>query len=169
MRRALGVSVTAIAALAAAAGSAGAASAASPHASGARHFAETEAGIRLSATGNRFEDTFKIKSGTFGYGSAIRDVTLTGDKFPASGKASTVSWYRDGRLTTNETIALGAPLTDGVGAITGTGTCQSGTFKHQGETCTYTIKGTYDLTTGRVFMTLSGTYTPASPTTRKKK
>jgi hypothetical protein len=166
MRRTLGVSLGAVAALATVAGPA---LAAAPHAGSIhRPFTETESGIQLSVTGNRFEDSFKIKASPFGAGTVIRDATFTGDTFPVSGKDTATSYYRDGRLIANETLTYGAPLTDGVGSVTGTGTCSGGTFKHQGETCTYTIKGSYDLITGRVYLTLSGTYTPMSATTKSK-
>lgn len=125
-----------------------------------RHFTELEAGVQLSATANRFEDTFRIKSSPFGAGTTIRDATLAGDTFPASGKDTATSYYGDGRLIANETFTLGTPHVDGRGPITGTGTCRSGTFKHQRETCTYTMRGSYDLVTGVTFMTLRGTYTP---------
>jgi hypothetical protein len=166
MRRTLGVSLGAVAALATVAAPA---IAAAPHASSIhKHFTETESGIQLSVSGNRFEDSFKIKASPFGVGTVIRDAAFTGDTFPASGKDTATSYYKDGRLIANETLTYGAPLTDGVGTITGTGTCSGGTFNHQGETCTYTIKGSYDLITSRVYLTLSGTYTPMSTTTKKK-
>ena len=166
MRRTLGISLGAVATLATVAAPA---IAAAPHASLIhRHFTETEAGRQLSVSGDSFEDTFKIKSSPFGSGAAIRDAAFTGDTFPASGRDTATSFYKDGRLTANETLSYGAPLTDGVGAISGTGTCEGGTFKHQGETCTYTIKGSYDLITGQVFMTLSGTYTPKITTQTSK-
>ena len=133
-----------------------------------RHFTETEAGTRLSTSGARYEDTYRIKTSPFGEGTTIRDATLTGTSFPASGKDTATSYYKDGRLVANETITLGAPHTNGVGPITGTGTCSGGTFKHQRETCTYTIRGSYDLVTGRTFVTLRGTYTPAASAKKSK-
>ncbi len=170
MRRTTGIAVAAAAAMAVGGGTATAAGAhAAAHAkSGEQTFTATEAGTQLSTTGLRFEDTFKIKGGSFGYGSAIRDFVLTGTKFPVSGKDAAVSWFRDGRLTSAETVTLGVPSFDGVGAVSGTGTCVSGTYKHQGETCTYKIAGSYDLITGRMFLTLHGTDTPSSTATKKK-
>ncbi len=166
MRRTLGVSLGAVAALATVAGPA---LAAAPRAGSIhKHFTEIEAGRQLSVSGRNFEDTFKVKTSPFGSGTVIRDAGFTGDTFPASGRATATSFYKDGRLTANETLTYGAPLIDGVGPISGTGTCEGGTFKHQGETCTYTIKGSYDLITGQVFMTLSGTYTPMSTTKTTK-
>jgi hypothetical protein len=166
MRRTLGISLGVVTALVMITGSS---SAAAPHASSIhRPFTEIEAGTQLSVAGTRFEDTFKIKASPFGTGAVIRDATFTGDTFPASGKDTATSFYKDGRLIANETLTYGVPLTDGVGPITGTGTCSGGTFNHQGETCTYTIKGSYDLITGHLYLTLSGTYTPMSPTSKTK-
>ena len=169
MRRALRTTAGSVALLTAAAAAASAVTAptmavaaGTPATSIHRHFTEVEAGVQLSATGTRFEDTYKVKSSPFGEGSVIRDATLTGDTYPVSGKDTATSYYKDGRLTANETVTLGVPNIDGVGPVTGTGTCQGGTFKHQGETCTYTLKGTYDLITGQMFLTLTGTYTPAA-------
>ncbi len=168
-RRVMAVAAGGVAALAVA-GAAGPALAAGSHASTrVHHFVETEAGTELSASGNRFEYLFRVKTGPFGGGTTIRDGALNGDTFPASGKDTAIALYLDGRLGANETIMLGAPLTDGVGAVTGTGTCTGGTFKHQGETCTYTMKGSYDLVTGRMYLTLRGTYTPSSTASTKKK
>ena len=159
-----------MATIAALAATGGSALAATPHASsGVKNFTETEAGTQLSTDGLRFEDAFKIKGGTFGYGTAIRDGAFTGDTFPASAKDTAGSFYRDGRLSTNETLSYAPPRVNGVGSITGTGTCIGGTEAHQGETCTYKIKGNYDLITGRVYLTLSGTYTLSSTATKKKK
>ncbi len=167
MRRTL---VMGIGSLAVALGSAGPALAAAPHAASIhKQFSEREAGVQLSMAGTRFEDTYRIKASPFGEGTTIRDATLTGTSFPASGKDTATSYYKDGRLIANETFTLAPPAIDGVGAITGTGTCSGGTFKHQGETCTYTIRGSYDLITGVRFMTLTGTYTPAATPTKKGK
>ena len=150
-------------------GAAGPALAAGPGgASIHRPFSEREAGVRLSTAGTRYEDTYRIKASPFGEGTTIRDATLTGTAFPASGKDTAISYYKDGRLVANETFTLGAPNVDGVGPISGTGTCSGGTFKHQGETCTYTIKGTYDLVTGVTFTKLTGTYTPAASSKKSK-
>ena len=166
-RKVMAMAAGGIAALAAA--GAGPALAAGAHATaGETHFVETESGTGLSVSGSRFEDLFRVKTGPFKSGTVVRNGFLTGDTFPASGKDTATSYYLDGRLIANETITLGAPLTDGVGTIAGTGTCASGTYKHQGETCTYTIKGSYDLLTNRMYMTLSGTYTPSSTSTKKK-
>ena len=129
---------------------------------------ETESGTELSVSGARTEYLFRVKTGPFGGGTTIRDSELTGDTFPASGKDTAKAFYKDGRLEANETIMLGVPRTDGDGTVTGTGTCTGGTFKHQGETCTYAIKGSYDLVTGQMFLTLTGSYTPATTSTKKK-
>ena len=168
-RRVMAVAAGGVAALAVAGAAVPALAAGSHAAAGERHFVEIEAGTELSTTGNRFEYVFRVKSGPFRGGATIRDGALTGDTFPASGKDTATALYLDGRLVANETIMLGAPLTDGVGAVTGTGTCTGGTFKHQGETCTYTIKGSYDLVTGREYLTLRGTYTPSSTASTGKK
>lgn len=129
---------------------------------GPRHFTEKEAGMRLSSAGNRFENLYRIKRSPFGAGATIRDASLTGDTFPISGKDNAIAYYKDGRLTATETFTLGTPHANGVEPIKGTGTCSGGTFKHQGETCTYTLHGTYSLVTGKTFLTLAGTYTPSA-------
>jgi hypothetical protein len=122
-------------------------------------FVSVETGTRLSTTGDRFEDTYKVKQSPFGEGTVIRDAVLTTAAFPASGADTAKTYDRGGRTIAKETFTLGTPDVDGIGPITGNGTCQSGTGTHQGETCTYTIKGTYDLISGITSMTLTGTYT----------
>ena len=127
-----------------------------------RPFVAIEVGNRLSTTGPRYEDLYRVLKSPFGEGSVVRDSTLTGTTFPASGTDIAKTFDRGGRTFAHETFALGTPNTDGLGPITGNGTCRSGTGTHFGETCTYTMKGTYDLITGITRLTLTGTYTLGS-------
>jgi hypothetical protein len=60
----------------------------------------------------------------------------------------------------SDAFTRAAPHTDGVGDITGRGTCTTGSGLHKGEKCTYTITGSYDLNTGVTKLLLSGTFTP---------
>ena len=149
-----------------------AAGVAAPAAAGAKtihHFREVEAGVRLSTADLRYEDTYRIKSSPWGEGSTIRDGALTATTFPATGTDTAKSFYRNGRLFAKETYSLAVPNVFGVGAVTGNGTCQSGTDSHAGETCTYTITGNYQMLTGLMHLTLTGTYTPApAPKTKTK-
>jgi hypothetical protein len=127
-----------------------------------RPFTTVEVGNRLSTSGPRFEDLYRVKSSPFGEGSVIRDAVLTNTTFPATGSDVAKTYDRGGRTFAKETFMLGTPNTDGVGTITGTGTCTSGTGTHLGETCTYAYQGTYDLITGVTQLTLSGSYTLGS-------
>jgi hypothetical protein len=122
-------------------------------------FESVETGTRLSTDGDRFEDTYKVQQSPFGEGTVIRDAVLTTAAFPATGTDTAKTYDRGGRTFAKETFTLGTPNVDGVGPITGNGTCQSGTGSHKGETCTYTMKGTYDLITGTTSVTLNGTFT----------
>src|ERR1700749_3752682 len=112
MRRTRLLSMSAIAATAVAVAALPAAAAAAPT---KRSFTEVEAGARLSTTGNRYEDVYRIKSGTNGVGSVIRDAVLTGDTFPATGTDQATSYFIDGRLRASESFTLGVPHVDGVG------------------------------------------------------
>jgi hypothetical protein len=137
--------------------------AAKPRASGtSRPFTEVEAGVRLSSTDSRYEDTYRIKRSPDGEGTTVRDAVLHATTFPASGTDKATSYYRNGRLNATETFTLSPPRTNGVGAITGKGKCTGGTEIHQQETCNYTFKGTYDLKTDVTHITLTGTETPAA-------
>lgn len=127
-----------------------------------RPFAAVEVGNRLSTTGPRFEDIYRVKKSPFGEGSVVRDATLGTTAFPATGTDTAKTYDRGGRTFAHETFTLAPPNTDGLGTITGNGTCRSGTGTHHGETCTYTIKGTYDLITGITRLALAGTYTLGS-------
>jgi hypothetical protein len=122
-------------------------------------FESVETGTRLSTDGDRFEDTYKVQQSPFGEGTVIRDAVFSTSAFPATGTDTAKTYDRGGRTFAKETFTLGTPNVDGVGPITGNGTCQSGTGSHKGETCTYTIKGSYDLITGTTSVTLNGTYT----------
>lgn len=127
-----------------------------------RSFTEVEAGTRLSTNGNKYEDVYKVKSSPDGLGTVIRDSILTGDTFPASGTDHAITNFADGRLQATESFTLGVPHVDGVGTITGTGTCTKGSLVHRLETCNYKFAGTYDLLTGFTQITLKGTETPAA-------
>ena len=127
-----------------------------------------EVGARLSANGLRYEDSFRVKKSPWGEGSVIRDGALSGTSFPASGTASSKFFFRNGRLFTKETYTLATPDVYGIAPITGNGTCSSGTESHLGQTCTYTIKGNFDMFTRVTNMTLSGTYTPGTPKAKTK-
>ena len=66
------------------------------------------------------------------------------------------------KLQATELFTLGVPHVDGVGTITGTGTCTKGSLVHRLEKCNYKFSGTYDLLTGITQLTLKGTETPAA-------
>jgi hypothetical protein len=127
-----------------------------------KSFTEIEAGTRLSTNGNKYEDVYKVKSSPDGLGTVIRDSVLTGDTFPASGTDRAITNFADGRLQATESFTLGVPHVDGIGTITGTGTCIKGSLVHRLETCNYKFAGTYDLVTGFTQITLKGTETPAA-------
>jgi hypothetical protein len=158
MRRALTVSLSTVGVAAALAAAPAAASAAPTK----RSFTEVESGTRLSTHGNRYEDVYKIKRSPDGLGSVVRDAALTGDTFPAAGTDQAISYYENGRLRATESFTLGIPHVDGVGSISGTGTCTKGSKAHRFETCRYTFAGTYDLRTRITQITLRGTETPAA-------
>jgi hypothetical protein len=125
------------------------------------HFITVEDGSRLSTTGNRFEDVFRIKRSPFGEGAVIRDAVLAGTSFPVSGADTSTTYDHGGRTVAHESFTLGTPNANGYGTITGKGICErkAGTGLHLDESCTYTFKGSYDLVTGQVNMALTGTYT----------
>ena len=128
-------------------------------------FTSIQTGNRLSTSGTRFEDTYRVKSSPFGEGSVIRDSGLSGSSFPATGTDTAKTYDRGGRTFAKESFTLNTPNIDGFGTITGKGTCTTGTGTHLGETCTYTFHGTYDLITGVTNLALSGTYTLGSKAT----
>jgi hypothetical protein len=130
----------------------------------AKHtFQIVEVGARLSADQLRFEDSFRVKKSPWGEGSLIRDGALTSTTFPSNGTATSKFFFRNGRLFTKETYTMAAPDVYGIAPITGQGTCSSGTESHLGQTCTYTIKGSFDMFTRVTNLTLTGTYTNAAP------
>ena len=104
-----------------------------------------------------------------GEGSVIRDGALTGTTFPATGSATSKFFFRNGRLFTKETYTMSAPNVFGIAPITGAGTCTSGTDSHFGETCTYTLKGSFDMFTRVTDLTLTGTYTPGRRSRRPRR
>jgi hypothetical protein len=136
---------------------------AAPGAPTKRPFSEINVGATISVNGGRFESVYRVKRSPDGGGAAIEDGTVAGTTFPAGGVDTVKTYFADGVRLTKETFTLGPPHTDGIGTITGSGKCLGGTGVHQGEKCTYTFAGTYDLTTTVVKVTLTGTDT-RSPT-----
>ena len=122
-------------------------------------FTAVAVGAQLSTNGNRFEHVFRVIRSPDGGGAAIQDGVLLGTTYPVTGNDTMKLFYADGVQRTSDTFTLGVPRTDGVGAITGKGTCTTGTGRHQGETCNYTITGTYDLSTGVTALHYAGTFT----------
>jgi hypothetical protein len=151
------VAATAAAALgvAATAGAAGTAGKA-PH---KRAFTAVAVGAPISSNGNRFETVFRIIRSPDGGGAGMQDGVLLGTTYPVTGTDTMKLFYADGVQRMSDAFTRGAPHTDGVGDITGKGTCTTGSGLHKGETCTYTITGTYDLNTGVTKLHLAGTFT----------
>ena len=156
MRRAsiIGLTVTAVAAL----GVSGVAAAAgkAPH---KRSFTAVAVGAQISASGNRFETVYRVIRSPDGGGAGIQDGVLLGSTYPVTGNDAMKVFYADGVQRMSDTFTRSAPHTDGIGAITGKGTCTTGSGIHDGEKCTYTITGTYDLNTGVTKLRFAGTFT----------
>jgi hypothetical protein len=133
-----------------------------PAAGKARHkrrFSATAVGAQISSNGNRFETVYRVIRSPDGGGAAIQDGVLLGTTYPVTGNDTIKLFYADGVQRMSDSFTRGAPHTDGVGAITGKGTCTTGSGLHKGETCTYTITGTYDLNTGVTKLRFAGTLT----------
>jgi hypothetical protein len=127
-----------------------------------RSFTEVAVGARISVSGSRFENVYRVKQSPDGGGGVIQDGQLEGSTFPVNGHDGTITFFRDGARTTKDTFTLGVPGTDGIGTITGKGICTGGTGFHKFETCTYAFKGTYDLNTSVTRITITGTDTRAA-------
>jgi hypothetical protein len=128
-----------------------------------RSFTEVAVGARISSSaGRRFEDVYRVKQSPDGGGAVIQDGQLDGSTYPVGGHDGTISFFRNGARTTKDTFTLGAPNTDGIGPVAGKGICTGGTGFHKFETCTYTFKGSYSLTTGMMAITMTGTDTRAA-------
>jgi hypothetical protein len=133
-------------------------------------FTELLVGARLSTTGPRYEDVYRVKESPDGGGAAIQDAVLKGSSYPVAATDRLIAFFRNGAQTTSDTFTYGPPSVDGIGAISGDGTCIFGSGAHLKQTCTFTIKGNYNLNTSVVNLTLSGTYTrPATKTTTTRK
>lgn len=156
MRRAslIGVAVTAAAVL----GVSGLA----PAAGKPRHkrsFTAVLAGAQVSTNGNRFETVYRVIRSPDGGGAAIQDGVLLGSTYPVTSNDTMRLFYADGVQHVSDTLTRAAPHTDGIGAISGKGTCTTGSGLHKGEQCTYTVTGTYDLNTGVTKLRFAGTFT----------
>ncbi len=124
-----------------------------------RSFTAVAVGAQISTNGNRFEDVYRVKRSPDGGGAAIQDGVVLGSSYPATVNDTMQLFYANGKQRTSDTLTLEPPHTDGIGAITGKGTCTTGSGMHKGETCTYAVSGTYDLNTGVTTLRFAGTYT----------
>lgn len=132
-----------------------------------RHFTEILVGARISTSGSRYEDVYRVKQSPDGGGAAIQDAALHGTTYPVHAQDRMIAFFRDGAQTTADTFTIQPPSTSGIGAITGNGTCLFGSGAHVKETCTFTITGSYDLDSSVTKLVLHGTYT--RPATKSKK
>ena len=66
-------------------------------------------------------------------GTVIRDSVLTGDRSRHRHRPRDHD-FADGRLQAKESFTLGLPHVNGIGTITGTGTCIKGSLVHRLET-----------------------------------
>ncbi len=156
MRRASIIGAVALAVLGV--GASGAASAAG-QARHKRSFQAIVAGAQVSTNGNRFENVYRVIRSPDGGGAAIQDGVLLGSTYPVTGNDTMKLFFADGVQRVSDTFTREAPHTDGIGAISGKGTCTTGSGLHKGETCRFTITGTYDLNTGVTKLRLAGTLT----------
>jgi hypothetical protein len=162
MRRAsiIGVAATVAAVVTVAAGlgvSGAAAAAGKPRHK--RSFTAVAVGAQISAIGNRFETVYRVIRSPDGGGAGRQDGVLLGSTYPVTGNDMMTLFYADGVQRTSDTFTRAAPRTDGIGEISGKGTCTTGSGLHKGEKCTYTITGTYDLNTGVTKLRFAGTFT----------
>jgi hypothetical protein len=149
----IGVAVTAAVAV----GVSGAAAAGKPRHK--RSFTAVAVGAQISANGNRFETVYRVIRSPDGGGAGMQDGVLLGSTYPVTGNDAMKLFYADGVQRTSDTFTRGTPRTDGIGEISGKGTCTTGSGLHRGEKCTYTITGSYDLNTGVTKLRFAGTFT----------
>jgi hypothetical protein len=124
-----------------------------------RSFTAVAVGAQISANGNRFETVYRVIRSPDGGGAGMQDGVLLGSTYPVTGTDAMKLFYADGVQRMSDSFTREAPHTDGVGEITGKGTCTTGSGLHEGEKCTYTITGTYDLNTGVTKLRFAGTFT----------
>ncbi len=124
-----------------------------------RRFTAVAVGAQISANGNRFETVYRVIRSPDGGGAGMQDGVLLGSTYPVTGNDTMKLFYADGVQRTSDTFTREAPLTDGIGEISGKGTCTTGSGLHKGENCTYTITGTYDLNTGVTKLRFAGMFT----------
>jgi hypothetical protein len=124
-----------------------------------RSFTAVAVGAQISANGNRFETVYRVIRSPDGGGAGMQDGVLLGSTYPVTGTDTMKLFYADGVQRTSDSFTREAPHTDGIGEITGKGTCTTGSGLHEGEQCTYSITGTYDLNTGVTKLRFAGTFT----------
>ena len=129
-------------------------------------FSTIAVGAMISTTGSRFEKVYRVKRSPDGEGGAIQDGALDGGTFPVAGHDTMELFFKNGLQMTADTFTLGAPGVDGIGPVTGSGKCTTGTGTHQGERCSYKITGTYNLDTSVTTLRLTGTFTRAATATK---
>jgi hypothetical protein len=97
---------------------------------------------------------YAIHDSFFGNGAGTQVV-----KSKASGGSDReITYYGDATLVSRGTFSLGAPDSNGVSKLTGSGHDISGTGRAKGVTSSYTYTGTFNVKTGVFKATLKGTY-----------
>jgi hypothetical protein len=141
--------VIAIAAAAVAAGIAIPALAASGARHKTQHFTETLVGTGIS----KKQSVYKVHSSTQGNGAAVQTFTSTNSQ---GGTSTAVTYYRNGSSKGTADFKFGKPQ-NGFLPITGSGHTTGGTGADKGVHATYTFKGTENIKTGIVKVTVTGT------------
>jgi hypothetical protein len=113
------------------------------------HFTDTIVGASISST----EAVFKDHS-TVGNGAGVQKITSLNAK--GGTDTSTVYWG-DGTDTTHDTFTFGAPNSQGLITLTGSGHDVSGTGRFKHISSSYTFRGTYDPKTTISRVVLTGT------------
>jgi hypothetical protein len=115
------------------------------------HFTTKVVGAGISAN----QATYKVHDSQFGDGAGVQTVTVNG----SGGTDREITYYGNATARSKGTFTIGAPDANGIAPMAGSGHDVSGTGKAKGLKSTYTYTGTYDTNTGRINVTLTGTYT----------
>jgi hypothetical protein len=122
-------------------------------------FTQDLVGAQIGGTAIKSVFAYSVKDSASGEGAGVQHTNVSGTGFPLTGTDTSVFYFTHGLQRTKDSFSLAAPDANGISAVTGKGTCTTGTGAFKTQKCSYTFTGTYDTKTTVAKIKVKGTYT----------
>jgi hypothetical protein len=123
-----------------------------------KSFTATATGATIQSKGANYVAAYAIHSSADGNGAGVQKGTISGSKFPLTGKATQTEYFKNATLVLKATFKIGTLNSREIAPLSGSGSCLTGTGADKGETCKFTITGMYNEKTTVASLKLKGTY-----------